>query len=102
MVQVEAEQVRTGMMSAQTDGKVKRMQDFLSFISEHNFSRGYPPTVREIGRALGMSSTSGPSYRLAAARVAGLVTYQDTLPRTVRLTDKGERFLVGAEKIRDG
>ena len=36
----------------------KRQREILSYIQEYTRSRGYPPSVREIGRALGLTSSS--------------------------------------------
>src|SRR5438105_3846322 len=42
----------------------ERAQEILSFIRDFGRERGYPPTIREIGAAFGISSTNGVRYYL--------------------------------------
>ena len=59
--------------------------DFLrSFVDEH----GYPPTVREIGEAVGLRSPSTVHAHLAQLERAGFLRRDPTKPRALELTDR--------------
>jgi repressor LexA len=66
--------------------------DYLrDFVDEH----GYPPTVREIGEAVGLRSPSTVHAHLAQLERAGLLRRDPTKPRAIELTDR-RRELEGA------
>jgi repressor LexA len=59
--------------------------DYLrGFVDEH----GYPPTVREIGEAVGLRSPSTVHAHLAQLERAGLLRRDPTKPRALELTDR--------------
>ncbi|HEV3479704.1 MAG TPA: transcriptional repressor LexA [Gaiellaceae bacterium] len=59
--------------------------DYLrGFVEEH----GYPPTVREIGEAVGLRSPSTVHAHLAQLERAGLLRRDATKPRALELTDR--------------
>jgi repressor LexA len=59
--------------------------DYLrGFVEEH----GYPPTVREIGAAVGLRSPSTVHAHLAQLERAGLLRRDPTKPRALELTDR--------------
>ena len=59
--------------------------DYLrAFVDEH----GYPPTVREIGDAVGLRSPSTVHAHLAQLERAGLLRRDPTKPRAIELTDR--------------
>jgi repressor LexA len=59
--------------------------DYLrGFVEEH----GYPPTVREIGEAVGLRSPSTVHAHLAQLERAGLLRRDPTKPRALELTDR--------------
>lgn len=60
----------------------ERIVDFIGFYVE---VRGYPPTVREIGQAVGLSSSSSVAGQLRKLRREGRVTFEDGKPRTLRI-----------------
>ena len=41
-----------------------RQRQILNFVREHVYSRGYPPAVREIGQAVGLSSSASDHSHL--------------------------------------
>ncbi|MGH2874301.1 MAG: transcriptional repressor LexA, partial [Solirubrobacteraceae bacterium] len=43
----------------------KRQQEIFNFIKHHSAKYGYPPTVRDIGRAVGLASSSTVHAHLA-------------------------------------
>jgi repressor LexA len=62
-----------------------RQQRILSFISETVRERGYPPTVREIGEAVGLTSSSSVHAQLANLERMGLLHKDPTKPRAMTL-----------------
>ena len=48
-----------------TTSTTQRQQRILDFIAETVRERGYPPTVREIGEAVGLTSSSSVHAQLA-------------------------------------
>jgi repressor LexA len=62
-----------------------RQQRILDFIAATVQERGYPPTVREIGEAVGLTSSSSVHAQLANLQRAGLLTKDPTKPRAMTL-----------------
>jgi repressor LexA len=62
-----------------------RQQRIVDFIAETVRDRGYPPTVREIGEAVGLTSSSSVHAQLANLERAGLLTKDPTKPRAMTL-----------------
>lgn len=58
-------------------------EQILSFIRLFIASKGYSPSVREIGGGVGISSAGSVKYRLEKLREKGLITFDDKKPRTV-------------------
>jgi SOS-response transcriptional repressor LexA len=70
-----------------------RQYAVLKFIHEHLRIHATPPTLREIGRHMGISSTNGVNDHIVALERKGLVIRQELQARTVRLTVEGLRAL---------
>lgn len=51
----------------------ERQQRILDFLGEYTNDHGYPPSIREIGQAVGISSTSVVDYNLRALERSGLI-----------------------------
>jgi repressor LexA len=51
----------------------ERQQRILDFLAEYTSDHGYPPSIREIGQAVGISSTSVVDYNLRALERAELI-----------------------------
>src|SRR3954464_12726933 len=49
----------------------ERQQRILDFVVEYTSDHGYPPSIREIGQAVGISSTSVVDYNLRALERSG-------------------------------
>jgi repressor LexA len=62
-----------------------RQQRILDFIQSTVRERGYPPTVREIGEAVGLTSSSSVHSQLANLERKGLLHKDPTKPRAVTL-----------------
>ncbi len=65
-----------------------RQQEIYEFIREHAATHGYPPTVRDIGRAVGLASSSTVHAHLANLEKAGLLRRDPTKPRAIELLDR--------------
>ncbi|MGE6632206.1 transcriptional repressor LexA [Bacillus sp. NPDC077027] len=65
----------------------KRQLDILSFIKEEVRSKGYPPSVREIGEAVGLASSSTVHGHLARLETKGLIRRDPTKPRAIEILD---------------
>ena len=65
-----------------------RQQRILDFIARTVQDRGYPPTVREIGEAVGLTSSSSVHAQLANLQRAGLLTKDPTKPRAMALASE--------------
>jgi repressor LexA len=68
-----------------------RQREIWSFLVEYVDRHGYPPTVREIGEAVGLASPSTVHAHLANLERAGLLKRDPTKPRALELVgrDKG-------------
>ena len=65
-----------------------RQRAILEFLQEYVDQHGYPPTVREIGEAVGLRSPSTVHAHLAHLERAGLLRRDPTKPRAIELTDR--------------
>ncbi|MFZ4907813.1 transcriptional repressor LexA [Enterococcus thailandicus] len=73
-------------MARQTE---TRQIEVLRYIHEQVTRKGYPPTVREIGEAVNLSSTSTVHGHLARLEKKGFILRDPTKPRAIELTDLG-------------
>ena len=64
-----------------------RQQRILEFIAETVRDRGYPPTVREIGEAVGLTSSSSVHAQLTNLERLGKLHKDPTKPRAMTLSD---------------
>ena len=62
-----------------------RQQEIWAFLTEYVDRHGYPPTVREIGEAVGLASPSTVHAHLANLERAGLLRRDPTKPRALEL-----------------
>src|SRR5574342_523556 len=65
----------------------KRQQDILAFIKDEVRAKGYPPSVREIGEAVGLASSSTVHGHLARLESKGLIRRDPTKPRAIEVLD---------------
>ena len=66
-----------------------RQIEILKFIHDRVSQKGYPPTVREIGEAVSLSSTSTVHGHLSRLEKKGLILRDPTKPRAIELTETG-------------
>ena len=62
-----------------------RQQEIWTFLTQYVDEHGYPPTVREIGQAVGLASPSTVHAHLANLERAGLIKRDPTKPRALEL-----------------
>ncbi len=75
----------------------KRQQEIFDFIKRYSARYGYPPTVRDIGKAVGLASSSTVHAHLSNLERIGLLRRDPTKPRAIELLDRaasGVRNLV--------
>ena len=75
---------------ADETGLTPRQRKVLEVIRDSVERRGYPPTIREIGEAVGLSSTSSVSYQLQTLQKKGFLRRDATKPRAVDVRLPGE------------
>jgi repressor LexA len=67
----------------------KRQQEIFEFVKRYVGEHGYPPTVRDIGKAIGLTSSSTVHAHLANLEKLGLLKRDPTKPRALEvLVDK--------------
>jgi len=64
-----------------------RQQQILDFLREHSRQHAYPPTVREIGQAVGLSSSSTVQNHLNSLESRGYIHRDPSKSRTVEVVD---------------
>jgi repressor LexA len=67
------------------EGLTDRQRQTLIYIADTVTEQGYPPTVREIGEALGLASSSTVHSHLQALQRKGYITIDPTKPRAIEL-----------------
>lgn len=65
----------------------KRQKEIFDFIKSEILAKGYPPSVREIGEAVGLKSTSTVHGHLDRLEKKGYIRRDPTKPRTIEITD---------------
>ena len=68
----------------------KRQQDTLNFVKEYMVSHGYPPTVREIGKALDVSSPATIHAHLKNLEDKGFIKKEDSKNQAIELLVENE------------
>ncbi len=69
----------------------KRQQEIFDFIKRYSAKYGYPPTVRDIGKAVGLASSSTVHAHLANLEKLGLLRRDPSKPRAIELLDRARR-----------
>ncbi|OLO40289.1 repressor LexA [Alkalihalophilus pseudofirmus] len=73
----------------------KRQQEILDYIKTEVRKKGYPPSVREIGEAVGLASSSTVHGHLSRLEKKGLIRRDPTKPRAIEVIDQEQ---IGAEQ----
>lgn len=63
----------------------ERQRKIITFIGGATRERGYPPSLREIGDAAGLASTSSVTHQLDRLQTMGLIAYDAGRPRSYRI-----------------
>jgi repressor LexA len=66
----------------------KRQQEIFDFIKRYSAKYGYPPTVRDIGKAVGLASSSTVHAHLANLEKVGLLRRDPSKPRAIEMLDR--------------
>src|SRR5256885_6272956 len=66
----------------------KRQQEIFDFIKKYSARYAYPPTVRDIGKAVGLASSSTVHAHLANLEKVGLLRRDPSKPRAIEMLDK--------------
>jgi repressor LexA len=76
-----------------------RQREIFDFVSEYVGEHGYPPTVREIGEAVGLASPSTVHAHLANLERAGLLKRDPTKPRALELVGRDRGAANGRSRL---
>lgn len=76
-----------GAVVAYTRELTDRQREILDFIRAEIHRRGFPPSVREIGEAVGLSSSSTVHAHLAALEEKGFIRRDPAKPRALEVLD---------------
>ena len=74
----------------EADGLTVRQRIVLDMIRTAVETRGYPPSMREIGEAVGLTSPSSVAYQLQALEKKGYLRRDPKLPRAMEVVDPAE------------
>jgi repressor LexA len=81
----------------------KRQQEIFDFIKRYSAKYGYPPTVRDIGKAVGLASSSTVHAHLANLEKLGLLRRDPSKPRAIELLDRAvESAVEGVRQLVSG
>jgi repressor LexA len=78
----------------------QRQKGILDFIAVYVRENGYPPTIREIGDAVGISSTSVVNYNLNRLAERGYLIRQRDVSRGLRLVDQSPEIVPAGRLVR--
>ena len=76
----------------------KRQQEIFDFIQKYSARYGYPPTVRDIGKAVGLASSSTVHAHLANLEKVGLLRRDPSKPRAIEMLDRAASATADAVK----
>ena len=76
------------MMVRKSKGLTDKHTKVLEFLQKYQSENGRPPSIREIGEKVGISSTSVVNYYLDQLKKMGYLERDDRVSRGLRLTDK--------------
>jgi repressor LexA len=78
----------------------KRQKEIFEFVKRYSAKHGYPPTVRDIGKAIGLTSSSTVHAHLANLEKLGLLRRDPSKPRAIELlVDKAKAAMTGAVPV---
>lgn len=71
-------------------GLTEKQQQIYDYIISFTDEYGYPPSVREIGEAVGLKSPSTVHFHMKGLRAAGLISQAEGKTRAITITSAGE------------
>ena len=75
----------------------KRQREIFEYVKRYGEEHGYPPTVRDIGKAIGLTSSSTVHAHLANLEKLGLLRRDPTKPRAIEvLVDRAKAAVAPA------
>ncbi|MGH2996583.1 MAG: helix-turn-helix domain-containing protein, partial [Gaiellaceae bacterium] len=77
----------------------QRQREVYEFVVRYADAHGYPPTVREIGEAVGLASPSTVHAHLANLERAGYVRRDPTKPRALELVGRARESAVQGGEV---
>jgi repressor LexA len=78
----------------------KRQKEIFEFVKRYSAKHGYPPTVRDIGKAIGLTSSSTVHAHLANLEKLGLLKRDPSKPRALELlVDRARAAVTGAVPV---
>ncbi|QNO16523.1 transcriptional repressor LexA [Alkalicella caledoniensis] len=81
------------------EGLTDRQREILSFINMQVKDKGYPPSVREIGLAVGLKSSSTVHSHLAKLEELGFIRRDPTKPRAIEILNSDSGFPIPQPSI---
>ena len=81
----EPRPISSAISQAKNNTLTERQKGILDFIVANMRERGYPPSVREIGEAVGLSSSATVHNHLAALQKLGYLRRDPTKPRAIEV-----------------
>lgn len=76
-----------------------RQQAIYDFICSYTESHGYPPSVREIGSAVGLASPSTVHMHLKVLEERGYIKRDSKKPRTIEVTGQEQKPAEGGQRL---
>ncbi|HEY6777936.1 MAG TPA: transcriptional repressor LexA [Thermoleophilaceae bacterium] len=76
-------------------GLTKRQQEIFDFVKRYAGEHGYPPTVRDIGKAIGLTSSSTVHAHLSNLEKLGVLRRDPTKPRAIEVLVGKAKAAVG-------
>ena len=70
-----------------------KQEEILDFVKQEILTKGYPPSVREIGEAVNLKSTSSVHAHLESLEKKGYIRKDPTKPRTIEVVDDSFNLL---------
>ncbi|MEW6288148.1 MAG: transcriptional repressor LexA [Chloroflexota bacterium] len=88
------------MMARQSKGLTDKHKKVLEFVNEYQTQHGRPPSIREIGEKVKISSTSVVNYYLQQLEKMGYIERDDRVSRGMRLTGKVNQIVQAGNMLR--
>ncbi len=77
----------------------RRQEEILDFIKQAVREKGYPPSVREIGAAVGLNSSATVHSHLNSLENKGMIRRDPTKPRAIEILDDDFQTVVDAVAV---